>query len=144
MLDQSFNPWVLEVNLSPACREREQFLTKMLDDMAFDLVSWLERKILVSSISEAEVTSLPDTLRAKRAQILKQKEEHTTNLNPEQFYIDNNIKNRWCRLSESIEELQSFGTTQLQNLNQTPVLEIVGTKADLKYEKRLDLNHKKI
>ena len=38
ILDNDLNPWVIEVNLSPACNERTEWLTKMLDDMALDLV----------------------------------------------------------------------------------------------------------
>jgi hypothetical protein len=41
ILDEDFNPWLLEVNLSPACSERTPWLTGMLDSMAtglFDIV----------------------------------------------------------------------------------------------------------
>ena len=49
MLDKNLNPWLIEINLSPACSERTPWLTKMLDDMALDLVGWLEKRILLSS-----------------------------------------------------------------------------------------------
>lgn len=32
-------PWLLEVNLSPACSERTEWLTKMLDSMAEQMFS---------------------------------------------------------------------------------------------------------
>ena len=54
MFDEEMKPWVLEINLSPACSERTQFLTKMLDDMAFDLVNWVERKILTNVMPDGE------------------------------------------------------------------------------------------
>lgn len=38
ILDQNCNPWLLEVNLSPACNERSEFLVEMLDNMALDLL----------------------------------------------------------------------------------------------------------
>lgn len=38
VLDKKFNPWVIEINLSPACAERAEWLTKMLDDSALDLI----------------------------------------------------------------------------------------------------------
>jgi tubulin monoglycylase TTLL3/8 len=42
ILDNNLNPWVIEVNLSPACNERTEWLTKMLDDMSLDLLTYLE------------------------------------------------------------------------------------------------------
>jgi hypothetical protein len=45
MLDQKLNPWLLEVNLSPACAERTEFLINMLDRMATGLFDHLEKKI---------------------------------------------------------------------------------------------------
>ena len=38
LLDEKFNPWLLEVNLSPACAERTEWLTEMLDDMSYGLL----------------------------------------------------------------------------------------------------------
>ena len=54
ILDESLNPWVIEVNLSPACNERTEWLSKMLDDMSLDLLTYLENKILVQNDSEWE------------------------------------------------------------------------------------------
>ena len=34
ILENDLTPWLLEVNLSPACSERTSFLTKMLNSMA--------------------------------------------------------------------------------------------------------------
>ena len=65
------NPWVLEINLSPACNERTSFLTKMLDDMALDLLSWVERKILTNIMPEGDQVFCSNQLRQKRSQYLK-------------------------------------------------------------------------
>lgn len=45
MLDRQLNPWLLEVNLSPACAERTEWLVQMLDKMADGLFQHLERKM---------------------------------------------------------------------------------------------------
>lgn len=49
ILDQLLDPWLIEVNLSPACNERTEWLTKMLDDMSYDMLSFIEGKILLST-----------------------------------------------------------------------------------------------
>ncbi len=46
LLDADLNPHLLEVNLSPACEEREDFLTTMLDDMTLGLFCLLREKEL--------------------------------------------------------------------------------------------------
>jgi hypothetical protein len=40
------DPWVIEINLSPACSERQPWLTKMLDDSALDMMNYLQSRIL--------------------------------------------------------------------------------------------------
>jgi tubulin monoglycylase TTLL3/8 len=42
ILDELLRPWVIEVNLSPACNERTDWLTKMVDDMSLDLLYYVE------------------------------------------------------------------------------------------------------
>ena len=37
MIDEKFTPWLLEVNLSPACAERTEWLTHMLEDMSLGM-----------------------------------------------------------------------------------------------------------
>jgi D-alanine-D-alanine ligase-like ATP-grasp enzyme len=42
VLDMDLKPWVIEINLSPACAERADWLTKLLDDSSLDLLGHLE------------------------------------------------------------------------------------------------------
>tara|TARA_B110000285_G_C15099444_1_gene604097 strand:- start:1006 stop:1269 length:264 start_codon:yes stop_codon:yes gene_type:complete len=75
VLDEELNPWVIEINLSPACSERVPWLTKMLDDMAFDLIIWLERNILLAQSVE-EARQMTDTLQKKRMVYWKNRESY--------------------------------------------------------------------
>jgi hypothetical protein len=64
----------------------------MLDDMAFDLITWLERKILLAQSLE-DARQMTEVLQKKRVAYWKVKEsfDSLTTLNNEQFYIDNDI-----------------------------------------------------
>ena len=41
VLDEELNPWVIEVNLSPACSERTEWLKEMNNNSSIDLLSYL-------------------------------------------------------------------------------------------------------
>lgn len=54
LLDAGLNPWVLEINMSPACSERAEWMTEMLDQMTKKMF----QLVLPSSIYSAEVNEL--------------------------------------------------------------------------------------
>ena len=66
MLDESLNPWVIEINLSPACAERAEWLSKMLDDSHVDLLTHIENKILVTFGSDHWGPEFKEKLRVAR------------------------------------------------------------------------------
>lgn len=68
ILDENLNPWVIEVNLSPACNERTDFLTKMLDDMCLDLLTYLENRIIIQNSNDIEWEA---NFKERREQLVK-------------------------------------------------------------------------
>lgn len=78
-MDEDLNPWVIEINLSPACKERATWLTKMLNDSALDLLIWLERRILFCTQIEKE--NFSKQLRDKKNRYIKQKSESVNYFN---------------------------------------------------------------
>ncbi len=95
MLDSELNPWVIEINLSPACSERADFLTKMLDDSAIDLLGYLQNKILVQMGVEHWSVEMRDKLKQAR---LGADQSRAKNLNSDAFYEEHKVQNRWTRL----------------------------------------------
>ena len=87
VLDEDLEPWVIEVNLSPACEERAVWLTQMLDDSSIDLLSYLEAKILTQYPEEV----WDDEKKRKREYALMNPHKTTKLLNPKSFYQDNQI-----------------------------------------------------
>ena len=71
----------------------------MLDDMAFDLIIWLERKILLAQSVE-EARTMSESLQKKRMTYWKNRESYETlmTLNNDQFYEENEIQYKWQRL----------------------------------------------
>jgi len=66
VLDENLDPWVIEINLSPACAERADFLTKMLDDSTIDLLGHLQNKILVQMGSDNNSQEMRDKCKIAR------------------------------------------------------------------------------
>ena len=63
VLDAELSPWVIEVNLSPACSERADWLTQMLDDSSFDLLHHIQSRILMANPADswgAELAALKE------------------------------------------------------------------------------------
>lgn len=44
-MDKDLKLWLIEVNMSPACAERQPWLVDMLDDMATGVVNMISAKV---------------------------------------------------------------------------------------------------
>ena len=103
IVDEQFAPWVIEVNLSPACAERTAFLTKFLDDMSIDLVGFMEQKVILSN------DSWEFQFKERREALARKNQSSGSYLNDESFYEKYDVKYRWVRMEESILEGKAFG-----------------------------------
>jgi hypothetical protein len=78
---------VIEINLSPACAERADWLSKMLDESHLDLLSHMESKILVAMGSEHWGPELKEKLKIARNVVYDTRVSKY--LNPKSFYEKN-------------------------------------------------------
>lgn len=51
-IDKNLKLWLIEVNMSPACSERQVWLTEMLDDMANGVT-----RMIAAKINQTEITA---------------------------------------------------------------------------------------
>ena len=58
VVDKDLKLWLIEVNMSPACAERQPWLVEMLDDMASGVVNMLQAKVDAHRDSATETKSL--------------------------------------------------------------------------------------
>lgn len=61
LFNDNLNPYLLEVNLSPACEEREDFLAKMLHDMTIGLFAILKDREISQNDRRPDPISVPKT-----------------------------------------------------------------------------------
>lgn len=69
LLDENFKPWLLEVNLSPACAKRTHFLKEMLQNMTEGLFEILRRKELEEINKIKKNKKLQENLKLKKKKI---------------------------------------------------------------------------
>ena len=88
-----------------------------------------------------------DERQRKREYALQHPHKTTKLLNPKYFYEENSIKNTWVRLDESIKEIREYVRGQMVDnpnfSNKGLQLEVVGGKANTRYEKKLDAGYKR-
>ena len=102
MLDSKLNPWLIEVNLSPACAERTEWLVKMLDDMGEGLLTYLENRILTTHPSWEHPLDkrLEEILTASKSTSLRQAVMEPIDQRENTCASDN----KWIKVYDAIEE----------------------------------------
>ncbi|KAL4481462.1 hypothetical protein ABPG74_007551 [Tetrahymena malaccensis] len=117
LLDNYAHPWLLEVNLSPACSERSSFLTEMLDAMAYKMFQIVFKQNNLQEDLEIKETA-PSAPPVSCQNPDYDWEEIYNEEQKEDFYEEDN-------------QMQLAYNNDIQ-------LMIIGQKADLKKEKNLD------
>ena len=117
LLDDKCQPWLLEVNLSPACTERTPWLTDMLDQMAEGLL----KCILPSDYLQAGAA---ENQEKSTVESEEKSTEGQVELKEKQVY-------NW-ELIYKAEMMRDLA------INNNIVLEIAGTKANIKKEQEID------
>ena len=118
ILDESLRPWVIEVNLSPACNERTEWLTKMVDDMCLDLLTHIEQRILIQSDADQDASEGNKDRPKRVAPNLPP--PLSLSLNKESFYSENDMKHRWIRLKRCIKEVTDYSISNTINIPMFP------------------------
>ena len=109
ILDEQLRPWVIEVNLSPACNERTEWLTKMVDDMSMDLLYHVEQRVLAQMEQEPDIS---DGKERPLKRVPNLAPIYSLSLNKEAFYTDHAITHKWIRLEESITEYKAIKASE--------------------------------
>jgi hypothetical protein len=76
----------------------------MLDDSAIDLLNYLQSRILVTFDNWA--ANMREKVKKARQHLVENRS--AVYLNSESFYLQYQVKNRWVRLPESINEILQF------------------------------------
>ena len=113
ILDEKFDPWLLEVNLSPACNERTEWLTEMLDDMTYGLLKIVLPQETIGK-TDKNIIDLPQESSGKN---------------------EKNMKYSWELIYNEKDQMKDNIVIINSNLNK---LEIEGVKVDVKKEKNID------
>ena len=98
------------------------------------------------SLISQEREVFTEDLKSKKDQYIRNRVyyESLPTLNPPEFYKSHKINHFWVKLDNCFEELDQWNKAEFVVLiNQQPQLEVVGSKCDHRYEKKLDFISKK-
>jgi len=140
VIDQNLKCWLIEVNMSPACAQRQgqEWLAHMADDMSDGMVNILEEKILRNMASQkiefhGPIQGKLDQIRAGK---FKPDLKHWQKIEFDQAYLRKHIDND----QNQAKIHKALNLTQ--QVQENP-LEIRGFKANLKFERKMDKRYRK-
>lgn len=110
----------------------------MLNDSCIDLLRHIQSRILMAN----PVESWSEEMLALREKAGAAPHKTTKSLNPKAFYEEYEIKDRWVRLPESIQEIKEYILHQTMAPQKGVQLEAVGDKADLRFERKMDRQYR--
>lgn len=127
VLDQDLTPWLIEVNLSPACAERTSYLKEMLNSMADGVLDLIEVKHALYKRGVEQIVKPSPILPFPKL------EELEKDLDSSKDEIS--ITDAWVLIHFEREKLNDYADSIPQRREN---LELIGQKANLKEEKKLD------
>jgi hypothetical protein len=128
VLDRDLDPWLIEVNLSPACSQRTDYLKQMLESMSDGILDHIETKIDLMKKKVDQIT--------KPSPILPFPKMKEVDIQCQDGTIEDiEINDAWVLVYFEKSKLNSYS----QNIaKKGTCIEVVGYKANIKDEKRLD------
>ncbi|KRX02675.1 hypothetical protein PPERSA_12015 [Pseudocohnilembus persalinus] len=163
--DENLKAWLLEVNLSPACSERSQFLKKMLNDMTYNMFRIILKDELQFPEENENIHQSWELIHddTQLYQLAQQTSNNNNNQNQQKFNknmnqngngngngdqfsngINGNLQQNLSNIGSQFNS-QPNSTQNQQNMQFNfglNKIEIEGSKVDAKKEKKLDKQYR--
>jgi len=155
--------WLIEANMSPACAHRrgQEWLTEMTEDMADGMLNIIEQKIiknmasqqveyngaLAEKITECRAGNLRADIKGWDRLVFEGQKAATRTKQPQKQVcqlrnIGSNVPGVRALANQTLQRQTASGKNAFLNLHQDN-LEIHGTPANLKFERKMDRRYRK-